>query len=66
MAATSTPWRGVVSLSAEDVWTIPLTYWQMIPAEIAAWSEADGEGIGIGHGGEWETSTQLALRPEVG
>ena len=47
-----------VKLSEEDVWTIPLTYWQMVPDELAAWSEADAGSIG--HAGEWETSLQLA------
>ena len=52
-----------VKLSEEDVWTIPLTYWQMVPDELAAWSEADAGSIG--HAGEWETSLQLALRPQL-
>ena len=52
-----------VKLSEEDVWAIPLTYWQMVPDELAAWSEADAGSIG--HAGEWETSLQLALRPEL-
>ena len=52
-----------VKLSAEDIWVIPLTYWQMIPDELARWSEADAGSIG--HAGEWETSLQMALRPEL-
>ena len=52
-----------VTLSEEDVWTIPLTYWQMVPHELASWSEADAGSIG--HAGEWETSLQLALRSEL-
>ena len=40
-----------------------LTYWNMAPDELLAWSEAD-EGS-IGHGGEWETSLQLYLRPHL-
>jgi creatinine amidohydrolase/Fe(II)-dependent formamide hydrolase-like protein len=35
----------------------------MVDDELAAWSEAD-EGS-IGHGGEWETSLQLHLRPHL-
>ena len=35
----------------------------MVPDELAAWSEADAGSIG--HAGEWETSLQLALRPEL-
>jgi creatinine amidohydrolase len=50
-----------VKLSEGDVWTIPLTYWQMVPDDLAAWSEADAGSIG--HAGEWETSLQLALHP---
>ena len=35
----------------------------MVPDELVAWSEADDGSIG--HVGEWETSLQLALRPEL-
>jgi creatinine amidohydrolase len=52
-----------VKLSEEDVWTLPLTYWQMVPDELAGWGEADAGSIG--HAGEWETSLQLALRPQL-
>jgi creatinine amidohydrolase len=50
-------------LSEEDVWALPLTYWDMAAEELEAWSERD-EGS-IGHGGEWETSLQLHLRPQL-
>jgi creatinine amidohydrolase len=53
-----------VKLSEEDVWALPLTYWEMAAEEIAAWSEADRD-VGIGHAGEWETSLQLHLRPHL-
>jgi len=53
-------WAASVKLAEEDVWALALTYWNMAPDELRAWSEAD-EG-GIGHGGEWETSLQLHLR----
>lgn len=56
-------WSAAVKLAAEDVWPLALTYWTMASDELAAWSEAD-EGS-IGHGGEWETSLQLFLRPEL-
>ena len=56
-------WSAAVKLAEEDVWPLALTYWTMVPDELAAWSEAD-EGS-IGHGGEWETSLQLYLRPEL-
>lgn len=52
-----------VKLSEEDVWALPLSYWDMAEAELEAWSERD-EGS-IGHGGEWETSLQLFLRPQL-
>ena len=52
-----------VKLSEEDVWALPLVYWQMADEELNAWSETD-EGS-IGHGGEWETSLQLYLRPQL-
>ena len=35
----------------------------MVPDELVAWSEADAGSIG--HAREWETSLQLALRPEL-
>jgi creatinine amidohydrolase len=54
-----------VKLSEEDVWALPLTYWDMAADEIEAWAEADKGGIGIGHAGEWETSLQLYLRPHL-
>jgi creatinine amidohydrolase len=53
-----------VKLSEEDVWALPLTYWEMAADEIAAWSDTDAA-VGIGHGGEWETSLQLYLRPHL-
>ena len=56
-------WSAAVKLAEEDVWPLALTYWHMASDELAAWSEAD-EGS-IGHGGEWETSLQLHLRPEL-
>ena len=51
-------WAAAVKLAEEDVWPVALTYWNMAPDELLAWSEAD-EGS-IGHGGEWETSLQLS------
>ena len=57
-------WAAAVKLAEEDVWAVALTYWHMADAELAAWSEADDRGS-IGHGGEWETSLQLALRPNL-
>src|SRR3712207_4347086 len=56
-------WAASVKLAEDDVWPVALTYWNMAPDELLAWSEAD-EGS-IGHGGEWETSLQLHLRPAL-
>ena len=52
-----------VKLAEEDVWALPLVYWDMAEDELQAWSETDGGSIG--HGGEWETSLQLFLRPQL-
>jgi creatinine amidohydrolase len=52
-----------VKLAEEDVWALALTYWNMATPELLAWSESDGGSIG--HGGEWETSLQLYLRPNL-
>lgn len=52
-------------LSEEDVWALPLSYWDMVAEELEAWAEADRGGVGIGHAGEWETSLQLYLRPQL-
>ena len=52
-----------VKLAEEDVWALPLVYWEMARDELAAWSDTDHGSIG--HGGEWETSLQLYLRPQL-
>lgn len=56
-------WAASVKLAEEDVWALAITYWTMATPELTQWSEAD-EGS-IGHGGEWETSLQLYLRPHL-
>jgi creatinine amidohydrolase len=56
-------WSAAVKLAEEDVWPVALTYWNMARDELLAWSEADAGSIG--HGGEWETSLQLSLRPHL-
>jgi creatinine amidohydrolase len=56
-------WAASVKLAEEDVWALALTYWRMADDELAAWSDADAGSIG--HGGEWETSLQLFLRPRL-
>ena len=56
-------WVTAVKMAEEDVWYVALTYWNMATDELLAMSETD-EGS-IGHGGEWETSLQLYLRPNL-
>jgi creatinine amidohydrolase len=56
-------WAAAVKLAEEDIWPVALTYWNMAPEELRAWSESDAGSIG--HGGEWETSLQLYLRPNL-
>lgn len=56
-------WDVSVKLAEEDVWALAITYWNMVGDELLAWSDSD-EGS-IGHGGEWESSLQLHLRPEL-
>jgi creatinine amidohydrolase len=56
-------WSAAVKLAEEDIWPLALTYWTMATDELLAWSETDGGSIG--HGGEWETSLQRYLRPEL-
>jgi creatinine amidohydrolase len=52
-----------IKLAEEDIWVLPITHWEM------AWdvlrNEADTDHGFIGHGGEWETSLQLYLRPDL-
>jgi creatinine amidohydrolase len=50
-------------LAEEDLWALAITYWEMVPDILTAEAETD-PGF-IGHGGEWETSLQLYLRPAL-
>lgn len=50
-------------LAEEDVWVLPITYWEMVPDILTDLAGTDA-GF-IGHGGEWETSLQLYLRPSM-
>jgi creatinine amidohydrolase len=52
-----------VKLSEEDIWVLPITYWEMVPQVMRDHAETDGDFVG--HGGEWETSLQLYLRPDL-
>src|SRR3712207_6746544 len=35
-------WSASVKLAEEDVWALAITYWNMAPDELHAWSESDG------------------------
>jgi creatinine amidohydrolase len=52
-----------IKLAEEDIWVLPITHWE------TSWdvltNEADSDPGFIGHGGEWETSLQLYLRPTM-
>ena len=56
-------WAVTTQLGEEDVFPITFSYWQAVREEMAEWSEADAGRVG--HGGEWETSLQLYLRPHM-
>lgn len=50
------------ALAEHDVYVLALSHWDLVADELAEWGEADST---IGHAGEWETSYQLHLRPEL-
>jgi len=52
-----------IKLAEEDVWVLPITYWEMVPSQMREAADTDGDSVG--HGGEWETSLQLYLRPTL-
>lgn len=52
-----------VKLAEEDIFILPITYWDMIQEILDTESERDHGSIG--HAGEWETSLQLYLRPDL-
>lgn len=52
-----------IKLAEEDIWALPITYWDMVTRLLTEEAETD-RGF-IGHGGEWETSLQLYLRPAL-
>lgn len=49
-------------IAEEDIFPVCINWWQMVESELRDWGEADGD---VGHGGEWETSVQLYLRPAL-
>jgi creatinine amidohydrolase len=52
-----------IKLAEEDVFILPITYWDMVSDMLQRESERDAGSIG--HAGEWETSLQLFLRPAL-
>lgn len=50
-----------IKLAEEDIYVAAITYWDMAAKELREWGDADHGSIG--HGGKWETSLQLYLRP---
>jgi creatinine amidohydrolase len=60
---TAPNWAVTTQLGEEDIFPITFSWWQAVPAEMAALATSDGDEVG--HGGEWETSLQLFLRPHL-
>jgi creatinine amidohydrolase len=52
-----------IKLAEDDIWVLPITFWEMALGVLT--DEADHDVGFIGHGGEWETSLQLFLRPTL-
>ena len=50
-------------LSQENIFILTVSWWELVRKEMAQLSTSDG--LDVGHGGEWETSVQLYLRPEL-
>ncbi len=50
-------------ISEENIFIVAFSWWSAVREEMVRLGEADGGGVG--HGGEWETSVQLHLRPHL-
>ena len=50
-------------LSQENIFILSLSWWELVKKEMSELATADGSDVG--HGGEWETSVQLFLRPQL-
>jgi creatinine amidohydrolase len=50
-----------IKLAEDDIWVLPITHWEMVQYVM----DTGDRDHWIGHGGEWETSLQLYLRPEL-
>ena len=53
----------VHQISEENIFVLALSWWELVPDEMARLASSDGDDVG--HGGEWETSVQLYLRPHL-
>ena len=51
-----------VKIAEHNAFSIAISHWDLVAQEIKEWGDRDS---GIGHGGEWETSLQLYLRPHL-
>ncbi len=50
-------------LAEEDIFLMQVNWWDLVLKEMGALSTSDGGDVG--HAGEWETSVQLYLRPQL-
>jgi len=50
-------------LAEENIFVLSLSWWELVKSEMKALATSDGDDVG--HGGEWETSVQLYLRPKL-
>lgn len=52
-----------IKLAEEDIFILPITYWDMVTDFLRQHSRRDAGSIG--HAGEWETALQRFLRPDL-
>jgi creatinine amidohydrolase len=50
-------------LSEEGIFILAMSWWELVQEEMGRLATSDG--ASVGHGGEWETSVQLYLRPHL-
>ena len=51
-----------VKLAEHDLFSLAFSHWDLVSEQVRDWGDKEH---GIGHGGEWETSIQLHLRPQL-
>lgn len=57
------PLKAVAAKLAEhDVFSLAFSHWDLVSRQMSEWGEKE---VRIGHAGEWETSIQLFLRPDL-